>query len=232
MLYTVRSNESEFLDNNSISTGDLFKNLAELATINKLLGGHRASVMGMAEIIRSNPSVKNILDVGFGGGDSILHLSKFAQERNLSLMFHGVDLKPDCLKYAEAILFSLKNKSLICKDYRDLSPEMLEQMDVIHCGLFLHHLDDEEIIHLFQMARFHKCILLINDLHRHWFAYQSIRLLTGLFSGSWLVKNDAPISVKRGFRKKELIALLKAAGFSDYTVKWTWAFRYIVIAKR
>jgi len=32
----------------------------------------------------------------------------------------------------------------------------------------------------------------------------SIKMLTALFSKSWLVKNDAPLSVKRGFRKRSL----------------------------
>jgi len=46
-----------------------------------------------------------------------------------------------------------------------------------------------------------------------------------------LVKNDAPLSVKRGFKKNELIALLEKAGFKNYTVQWSWAFRFIIIAK-
>ena len=48
----------------------------------------------------------------------------------------------------------------------------------------------------------------INDLHRHPLAYHSIRILTSLFSKSYLVKNDAPLSVLRGFKKKELEDLL------------------------
>jgi hypothetical protein len=54
--------------------------------------------------------------------------------------------------------------------------------------------------------------------------------LTALFSKSYLVKNDAPLSVKRGFKKSELISLLKKAGFTDYSVKWSWAFRYKIVA--
>ncbi len=232
MTLTSRSTEKEFLDSELLSANDLNRNLAELNIINKMLGGYRASTRGFNEILKTHPSVYNVLDIGFGGGDSIFHLSKLAASRNIPVFFVGVDLKEDCLSYAEKKLALVLNKRLICKDYRDISPEMLDDTDIIHCSLFLHHLNDNEIIHLFQMARFHHCILLINDLHRHWLAYQSIRLLTGIFSRSWLVKNDAPISVKRGFRKKELLALLSRSGFTSFSVKWSWPFRYIVIAHK
>ena len=69
-----------------------------------------------------------------------------------------------------------------------------------------------------------------NDLHRNQFAYYSIKFLTAIFSKSYLVKNDAPSSVKRGFKKRELITLLEKAGYKNYSVKWSWAFRYIIIA--
>ena len=41
----------------------------------------------------------------------------------------------------------------------------------------------------------------INDLHRHPIAYHFIKI-SPLFSKSYLVKNDAPFSVLRGFKKK------------------------------
>ena len=71
----------------------------------------------------------------------------------------------------------------------------------------------------------------INDLHRHPVAYYSIKLLSLLFSKSYLVKNDAPLSVKRGFKRNEIIACLANAGISDFSIKWKWAFRWLVIIK-
>jgi hypothetical protein len=70
----------------------------------------------------------------------------------------------------------------------------------------------------------------INDLHRHPMAFYSIRILTKLFSNSYLVKNDAPLSVRRGFRKEELEGLLEQAGLRSYEVSWQWAFRFLVVA--
>lgn len=230
MLFRYRSNEKEYLDNSHIATKDLYRNLIELDVINKQLGGYNASLKGLSDILKTKKAVRTILDIGFGGGDSIKQLSKFADKNNTKLFFYGVDLKSDCFNYAEDNLSALNNKKLICDDYRNISAELLKQIDVIHCSLFLHHLTDEEIISLFKFGKSNQCIILANDLHRNWFAYYSIKFLTALFSKSYLVKNDAPLSVKRGFKKSELVSLLEKAGFKNYSVKWSWAFRYIVIA--
>lgn len=230
MLLRVRSYEKEYLDASNIETKALYRNLIELDIINKWLGGYKASLKGFTDILKFKKNVLKILDIGFGGGDSIKQLSLYAGKLNKKVFFYGVDLKLDCVKYAENNLDTIHNKQLICDDYRNISKELLNKIDIIHCSLFLHHLTDDEIIDLFKFCKTNNCIILVNDLHRHWFAYYMIRLMTVIFSKSYLVKNDAPLSVKRGFKKTELISLVKDAGFIDYEIKWTWAFRYRLIA--
>jgi hypothetical protein len=68
----------------------------------------------------------------------------------------------------------------------------------------------------------------INDLHRNAVAFYSIKLLTKLFSNSYLVKNDAPLSVARGFKRKELEKYLEAADINNYEIQWKWAFRWLL----
>ena len=72
----------------------------------------------------------------------------------------------------------------------------------------------------------------INDLHRHFLAYHSIRLLTRAFSKSRLVKNDAPISVTRGFSRIDWSNILAAAGLEDYELRWKWAFRWLLTYRK
>lgn len=230
MQLSHRSGDKEYLDNSFIETKDLYRNLVELDSINKRLGGYKASRKGLAAILNTKKAIHTVLDIGFGGGDSIKQLSTLSDKKKVKLFFYGVDMKNDCVAYAEKNLIELNNKQLICDDYRNISAELLRKIDVIHCSLFLHHLGDDEIINLFRFGKANGCIILANDLHRNWIAYYSIKFLTYCFSKSYLVKNDAPLSVKRGFKKRELISLLQRAGFENYSVKWSWAFRYIVIA--
>jgi hypothetical protein len=72
----------------------------------------------------------------------------------------------------------------------------------------------------------------INDLHRHWLAYYLIKYITYFFSRSYLMKNDACLSVARGFRKNEWKKLLHEASITDYDIRWQWAFRFLVTCKK
>ena len=103
------------------------------------------------------------------------------------------------------------------------------QIDLIHACLFCHHLGERQLIELIQFAMDKNAVLIINDLERNWFAYWSIKILTALFSKSYLVKNDAPLSVARGFVKKEWLDLINKAGAKHFSVKNKWAFRHEVI---
>jgi hypothetical protein len=103
------------------------------------------------------------------------------------------------------------------------------KIDIIHACLFCHHLDEAQLIELIQFATSKKITLIINDLERNVFAYYAIKTLTALFSKSYLVKNDAPLSVARGFKKKEWLAIIHKAGAAHFSVKNKWAFRHEII---
>jgi hypothetical protein len=44
-----------------------------------------------------------------------------------------------------------------------------------------------------------------------------------------MVKNDGPVSVKRGFIKSELRSILSKIKIEKYVIKRRWAFRWLVI---
>ncbi len=79
------------------------------------------------------------------------------------------------------------------------------------------------------MLRCSSQAVIVNDLHRHWFAYHSIGLLTQAFSNSEMVKHDSKLSVLKGFRKTDLQKMLTTAGIKNYSLKWMWAFRWQLI---
>jgi ubiquinone/menaquinone biosynthesis C-methylase UbiE len=226
-----RSSLKELLDNPNIPLADLYCNLDELHVINSRLGGYSVSRKGICKIAKEK-KIKTVMDIGFGGGHSILELASLKESRDKKIFYYGVDLKDECIMYATEKLNDIENKKLICCDYKEIPGSFLKSIDVLHCSLFLHHLSNEEIIEFFKLARANGCTIVANDLHRHWLAYYSIKWITAFFSKSYLVKNDAPVSVLRGFKSKELAHLLKEAGFTDFTVKWCWAFRYMIIARK
>lgn len=108
----------------------------------------------------------------------------------------------------------------------------LQKPDIIFSSLFCHHFTDEELIEIIKWMHENSLSgFMINDLHRHPLAYYSIKLLTSIFSRSYLVKNDAPLSVLRGFRKKEWRNLFASVGINDESISWHWAFRHLITYK-
>ena len=103
MLLNSRSTDKEYLDNCSIETKDLYRNLVELDIINKRLGGYNASRKGLTALLNATKAIHTVLDIGFGGGDSIKELSKFSNKNNAKLFFYGIDLKNDCLSMQKVI---------------------------------------------------------------------------------------------------------------------------------
>jgi 2-polyprenyl-3-methyl-5-hydroxy-6-metoxy-1,4-benzoquinol methylase len=229
--FSQRSKETEMLDEPNIPKELLFKNLKELELINRTLGGHSISLEGIRELLTDKSKIYNIIDIGCGGGDAMKEIAHWAERHEYKVNIIGVDMNADCIEFTKQACKQYPNISGVVMDYRDYL-KTNNNVDIIHCSLFCHHLTNDQLIELFiHMNRYTKSGAVINDLQRHWLAYYSIKFLTRVFNGSSLVKNDAPISVLRGFRKAELENVIQSAGIKDVTVEWKWAFRYLIVAK-
>ena len=228
--FKTRSKEKELLDEEHIPRDQLFRNLRELELVNIWLGGLAISKAGFKkalEISANGPRFK-LADIGCGGGDAIRYLAKFAGRKGIEGQFVGIDLKSDCIDYAEDASQGMDKIDFVEGDYRDVIRRDKE-ITHIHAALFCHHLTDDELVELFRFCKDEKKTLIVNDLQRHPLAYYSIWGITRLLGGSKLVKNDAPLSVLRGFRKRELQSLLARAGVKNYHLRWKWAFRYMIV---
>lgn len=225
-MFKGRCADKELLDQDEIPDVDLFQNLKELDVINRLLGGYSITLNALKKIIKTNQSY-TLIDIGSGGGDTLKTISQWSRNKGLTLSLYGLDLKTACVAYANT---NKPNADIqfICDDYRNIG-QHLPTVDIIHASLFCHHLSDEEIVGLILFAREIQATLVINDLERNRLAYYAIKLLTSCFSNSYLVKNDAPLSVRRGFKLKDWKAILQRANCTSYSLQYKWAFRHQLI---
>ncbi|MFZ4798299.1 MAG: methyltransferase domain-containing protein [Bacteroidia bacterium] len=229
-----RSIQKELLDQEDIPTFDLHQNLLELNVINTWLGGHQVTLKGLKYFKLEKNFIYTLLDIGCGGGDNLIYLAKWARKHQLKFNFIGVDLKKDCIDYAKKQAKGFPEIMFIEADYKDL-PNMSIQFDFALACLFTHHLQNQEIIDLLKWCnRNAKHGFIINDLHRHFLAYYSIAWLTQIFSKSYLVKNDAKLSVARSFVKNDWQQIIKESNIQTNKIKlkWAWAFRWLVINKK
>jgi 2-polyprenyl-3-methyl-5-hydroxy-6-metoxy-1,4-benzoquinol methylase len=231
MNFSKRIYDKELLDRDDLPFNDILQNMKELDSINHLLGGHKITIRGFKQILSSRKTGSpelHIAEIGSGGGNNLRVLSTYCQRHSIPARFTGIDINENCIASAK-ISGVEKGVHYIHSDYADvLFPE---KPDIIFSSLFCHHFPESELIHMFRWMYDNSTLgFFINDLHRHPIAFYSISILTKLFSNSYLVKNDAPLSVRRGFSKTELQGLLKQAQLSNFNVSWQWAFRFLVVA--
>lgn len=227
--FKQRSYKKELLDRDDIPFADIKRNMQELDFINRRLGGHDITLDGIVALIKEAPVFNKqltIIEIGCGGGDNLRAIKQWAAQVKFPVQLLGIDINEECITYAKS---GERNSgiSFLHSDYKLLQIE--NRPHIIFSSLFCHHFSDEELVfQLSWMQQNSSLGFFINDLHRHPLAYYSIKFLTTVFSKSYLVKNDAPLSVQRGFKKADWKRLFAAAQIEQYCCRWRWAFRWLV----
>lgn len=222
-----RSYKKEILDLHTTSFEDIKKTMQELDFINTYLGGHAITLEGFKKLLKDKKEI-TVCELGCGGGDNLNAIKKWYSKKKLTINFIGIDINSNCIAFARQ-----QNPSMefIASDYKEVYFNN-NKPDIIFSSLFCHHFIDEELVEMMQWMKANATIgFFINDLHRHIIAYNFIKITTKLFSKSYLVKNDGPLSVLRSFKKKEWKNLLEKASIKNYTIQWKWAYRFLIIVK-
>jgi 2-polyprenyl-3-methyl-5-hydroxy-6-metoxy-1,4-benzoquinol methylase len=230
MDLSKRSPDKELLDEDGIPFSDIRLNMEELEKINTWLGGHAITIAGLKSLIDGRSKI-HVCEIGCGGGDNLKAIARWCKKNRIDIQLTGIDIKDTCIAYAEINCKGL-HIDLICSDYR--TAVLPEQPDIIFSSLFCHHFNNQEVSQILQWKHEHARVgYFVNDLHRHALAYQSIKAITKIFSSSYLVQHDAPVSVTRGFRRHDWQEIINAASLPvEVDLKWKWAFRWLICFKK
>lgn len=229
--FLQRSVAPEIMDDLACSGEVVSQTLRELDFINRWLG-NEITVKGIENLLSiktHHNKIIRVADIGCGSGDMLKLFLPILKRKFDSVALLGIDANPNIISYA----------TVNCKSFQEITFKtenifsdtfQQENYDLVTATLFLHHFTSEELIKFLRALKQQVRIgIVINDLHRHAFAYYSIKVLTAIFSKSSMVKFDAPLSVLRGFKRKEWVSILEKAGIKKYTLKWKWAFRWQLI---
>jgi 2-polyprenyl-3-methyl-5-hydroxy-6-metoxy-1,4-benzoquinol methylase len=231
--FSKRSDDVEIMDDLACAGEVVHQTLREIENINRLLGGNYVTVDGVKKVLRNakEKRVLNVTDLGCGGGDLLKLIRKWALKHGVKLTYTGVDANPNIVAYAQTHTsgeppIEFKTVDILSEEFRQ------QNFDIVIGTLFFHHFSSDQLASFFRQLKNQTSTgIVINDLHRHWFAYYAIKWLTQLFSRSSMVKYDAPLSVMRAFQKKELQEIMRRAGIEHYTLRWMWAFRWQVVIR-
>jgi 2-polyprenyl-3-methyl-5-hydroxy-6-metoxy-1,4-benzoquinol methylase len=229
--FSKRSSSIEIMDDLNCSGEVLHQTLRELDSINHFLGGNTVTLQGLNDLLKINNLNRSahVIDIGCGSGEILKQIAKLFRKTHPHSTLIGIDANKNIAQYAHHHVAEFPEVSIIAEDILG-GNFRAKEFDIALATLFLHHFSSSQLIDIFRNLKHQARIgIVINDLHRHWLAYYSIKLLTTFFSRSSMVKFAAPLSVLRSFTKKELIEILKQAGIENYSLKWKWAFRWQLI---
>jgi SAM-dependent methyltransferase len=224
MLANRRITE-ELMDDPALPETTYHSVLADLAQVNTVTLAARPTLSFLSRTTVGQSSF-SLLDVGFGHGDMLRRIARWAERRGLAARLVGVDLNPRSESAARAATDPALPISYVTGDYADLAGE---GFDLIISSLVAHHMDDDQLsAFLAFMEGSARHGWLVNDLHRHGFAYSGYPLLARLFGWHPIVRKDGQTSIARAFRPAEWEKRLSEAGITQARVERWFPFRLCV----
>ncbi len=182
--------------------------LADLARVNRWTLAARPTIGFLARATRDMPAFR-LLDVGFGQGDMLRRIARWARRRGIAVDLVGVDLNAASVGVARAATPDGMPIEYRAGDYA----AQPTPFDFVVSSLVAHHLTDAELTAFIgYMERMGTRGWLINDLHRHRFAYYGFPWLARLLGAHRIVREDGQLSIARAFRPAEWRAILEQAG--------------------
>ena len=166
-----------------------------------------------------------LLDVGFGDGDMLRRIARWAERTGLVAELVGVDLNPRSEIAARAHTPPGLPIRWITGDYADQDGPF----DFIVSSLVAHHMTQEQLVAFLRfMERKAAKGWLVNDLHRHRFAYWGFPILARIFDWHRIVRHDGTLSIARSYRPSEWPPILAEAGISQARITRNFPFRLCV----
>lgn len=224
MSLAARAQTEEQMDAADLPADIYAAVLADLARVNRVTLAARPTLSFLARAAKGRRRLR-ILDVGFGDGDALRRIAAWAKARGLPVELVGVDLNPRSETVARTHTPAGLPIEFVTGDYADLAGK---GWDVIVSSLVAHHMSHEQLVAFLRFMEAEAQVgWLVNDLHRHAFAYHGYPLLARLFGWHPIVRADGQLSIARSYRPAEWPPLLAEAGVSA-TVRRVFPFRLCV----
>jgi 2-polyprenyl-3-methyl-5-hydroxy-6-metoxy-1,4-benzoquinol methylase len=218
----VRSQAEELMDAEDLDPNTYADVVGDLAKANVVTLAARPTLAFLARAASRTTRLK-VLDVGFGDGDMLRRIARWAARHGHSVELTGVDLNPRSERAARVHGGDIR---YVTGDYVDLAGE---PWDVILSSLVAHHMTHAQLIAFLRFMEAHARIgWFVNDLHRHRFAHIGFPLLASLARWHPMVRHDGTLSIARSYRPGEWPPILAEAGVPDARVFRAFPFRLCV----
>ena len=230
--------QQEQMDDLDAGGDSLARALEDLHWTNRWLGGYASVQRPLRPLVmqrRGHAEPLRLVDLGTGGADLPTHLVRWTDGLGVPLEVTALDANPHTVYYARRRLarrlpaylrarVEVQEGDALALSFAD------DRFDVATASLFMHHFDAANAVQLLrEMQRVASQGIVVSDLHRHPAAYLGVKAVAALRpSTSAMFEHDAPLSVRRGYRRSELQELAERAGLTGAEIRWHWAFRWVL----
>lgn len=199
--------------------------LGDLARVNAWTMAARPTLAFLDRVAKRGDRLR-ILDVGFGQGDMLRRIAGWGASRGVALDLVGIDLNPRSAASARAATPADLAIDYRTGDYDDLAGE---PWDVILSSLVAHHMTHTQLVAFLRFMEAHGARgWMVNDLHRHGFAYAGYPLMARMMRWHRIVREDGTLSIARSYRPAEWPPILSEAGIGEARVVRRFPFRLCV----
>jgi 2-polyprenyl-3-methyl-5-hydroxy-6-metoxy-1,4-benzoquinol methylase len=224
-MLAERSLADELMDDPALDAGTYSKVLHDLARVNTITLARRPTLDFLTRAVGSRTEFR-LLDVGFGDGDMLRSVARWARRRGIAAELVGIDLNPRSVAAARAA-----TPPDLAIDYRagDYAGLAGGGWDCVISSLVAHHMTHAQLVAFLRfMDREAAAGWLVNDLHRHGLAYAGWPLLAAVMRWHPIVRHDGHLSIARSYRPGEWPPLLAEAGIVGARVLRRFPFRLCV----
>jgi SAM-dependent methyltransferase len=222
MSLDVRSQAEELMDADDLDAATYADVVGDLAKVNTVTMARRPTLDFLTRATAGRTSFR-LLDVGFGDGDMLRRIARWADAKGITADLVGVDLNPRSQQAARVQGGDIR---YVTGDYADLADE---PWDIIVSSLVAHHMSHDQLIAFLRfMERHASAGWFVNDLHRHGFAHWGFPILATVARWHRIVRHDGTLSIARSYRPDEWPALLAEADITEGKIRRVFPFRLCV----
>lgn len=244
MRLDARASGPELMDADDLASDTYSAVVGDLARVNAVTLAARPTLKFLDRIARGRTRLR-ILDVGFGDGDMLRRIERWARRRDLATELVGVDLNPR--SEAAARMHTPPGSAIrwVTGDYAELAGRSwagqsraehswpARSWDVVISSLVAHHMTETELVAFIHFMETQAAAgWFINDLLRHRVADLGFPLLARIAGWHPIVRHDGKLSIARSYRPAEWAPILAAAGAPDVRVFRAFPFRLCVERRR
>ncbi len=195
------------MDDPSLAPDDYAAILGDLGRVNLWTFAARPTLSFLRRATKKRGRF-SLLDVGFGQGDMLRTIARWARKSGLDAELVGIDLNEKSANVARAA-----TPPDLAIDYRTGDYRGQGRFDFVISSLVAHHMDDQQLRDFLRFMEAEARLgWLVNDLHRHPLSYLGFPVLARLLGVQRVVREDGQLSIARSFRPADWRGILADAG--------------------